>query len=255
MRDHENGCLILAVHGLDALEQQAGVLGIERAGGLIGQDDGRVGHQGAGRGHALLLAAGHLIRILVEHPGDIQTLRDLLHPGKRLLGGDAGDGERQGDVLAGRQRIEQVGVLENEAQLLATETCELGMLHARDVGAVDDHVAARHGIDGGHAVEQGGLAGSRGAHDAHELALVNREGHIGQRSRHVVAAAVHLLDVIDLEHGHARSHGGTAGDAHARDLGFRHMGAVLTKCHLNHSFHKLSIRGELIGQPWRAVRA
>ena len=49
--------------------------------------------------------------------------------------------------------------------------------------------------------------------------------------------------------------GGATGGTHARDLGFRHMGAVLTKCHLNHSFHKPSMRGELTDRPWRAARA
>ena len=43
----------------------AGV-GVQSAGGLVGQDDRRVAHQSPGDGHALLLAAGELVGQVLE---------------------------------------------------------------------------------------------------------------------------------------------------------------------------------------------
>lgn len=70
-------------------------------------------------------AAGELVGILVEHVRDVEAAGHLLHAGERLAGGDAGDGERQGDVLASGEGVEQVRVLEDEAKLLAAKAREL----------------------------------------------------------------------------------------------------------------------------------
>ena len=72
----------------------------------------------------LLLTAGHLVGILVEHLTDRQARCHILHTGRDLCRVCAGDGERQGDVLARRQRIEQVGVLEDKAEFLRGGTAK-----------------------------------------------------------------------------------------------------------------------------------
>jgi len=45
-------------------------------GGLVGQDQGRVGGDGPGDGHALLLAAGKLARVMIEPVGQVEGLED-----------------------------------------------------------------------------------------------------------------------------------------------------------------------------------
>ena len=154
MGHHEDRGARALVHALEALQQQPRVLGVQGARGLIGHDHGGLGHEGAGRGHALSLAARHLVGILVQHPRDAQLLGCRLGAREHLAGGHAGDGERQGDGLARGERVQQVGILEDEAELLAAEARELSGAGARDVGAVDEYLAARGGVDGGHAVEQ-----------------------------------------------------------------------------------------------------
>ena len=47
------------------LEHMGGVGRIEGAGGLVGQDHERLGHDGPGQGHALLLASRHLDRPVI----------------------------------------------------------------------------------------------------------------------------------------------------------------------------------------------
>ena len=81
MRDHEHGGALAAIEGLQALEQQASALGIEGTGGLVGHDHGRVGDKRTSRGDALLLTAGHLVGILVEHLTDGQARCHILHAG------------------------------------------------------------------------------------------------------------------------------------------------------------------------------
>ena len=64
MRDHDDelipGYLLEDIHDLH------GGLGVERAGRLVGKQDIRVVHERAGNGDALHLAAGHLVRLLIE---------------------------------------------------------------------------------------------------------------------------------------------------------------------------------------------
>ena len=106
----------------------------------------------------------------------------------------------QGDVLACRERIEQVGVLEDKAQLLAAELRELGLLHARHILAVDANGATRGAIDGRHAVEQRRLARARSAHDAHEFAAVDGKADVVERAGHVAQRSIYLFEMRDLQY-------------------------------------------------------
>ena len=56
--DHQDGLVELAAGLAEHLEDSVGVLGVEVAGGLVGEDDGGAVDEGAGDGYALLLAAG-----------------------------------------------------------------------------------------------------------------------------------------------------------------------------------------------------
>ena len=165
MRDHEDGRLAVSVELLELLEQQARVLGVEGAGGLVGHDDGGLGDERPGGGDALLLATRHLVGVLVEDLADAQAGGRLLDASEHLAGRDAGDGERQGHVFPCGQGVQQVGVLEDEAELLAPELRERAAAQPCHLAPAHEHVAACGRVDGRDAVEQRGLAGARSAHD------------------------------------------------------------------------------------------
>lgn len=57
LRDHHDGGVQLCVQHLERFKEDGGVARIERAGGLVGKDQLRVGDDGARRGNALALAA------------------------------------------------------------------------------------------------------------------------------------------------------------------------------------------------------
>ena len=80
--------------------------------------------QGAGDGHALLLAAGELGRAVaqpVAQPDASST--SVVEPGVVELA--SGDRQRQHDVLGGGQHGQQVERLEDEADLVAAQLREL----------------------------------------------------------------------------------------------------------------------------------
>ena len=61
--------------------------------------------------------------------------------------------------------------LEHETDVLVAEARQRLLTEGRDVGAVDDDGAAVGAVQRADDLQQGGLAGAAGAHDAHHLAL------------------------------------------------------------------------------------
>ena len=112
-------------------------LGVEVAGGFVGEDDGGVVDKGAGDGDALALAAGELVG-LVHHAGaEIDGLEDGLCALEALGGGGAVIDEGQLDVVQRGGAGEQVEGLEDEADLLVADAGELVVVERGDVVAVE----------------------------------------------------------------------------------------------------------------------
>jgi hypothetical protein len=77
-------CVIAAqplVQVAQNLEHRFGVFAVEVAGGLVGQQDGRVVHNGARDGHALLLSAGQRIRLVIQPAGDAEQAQHFVELG------------------------------------------------------------------------------------------------------------------------------------------------------------------------------
>ena len=106
----------------------AGQFRVEGAGGFVEIDDLGAGGESAGDGHALLLTARQLTRVVVGPVGETDLFQHLHADGIGLCFGHLpGDDEALGDVLQGRFVAEEVVVLEDECRLAA---------QARDAGAV-----------------------------------------------------------------------------------------------------------------------
>ena len=113
VRDHDDELfmrdLLQDVHDLD------GGLRVERAGRLVGQQDLGVVDKGAGNGHALHLAAGHLVRALVELVAEADLLQRLRGASAPFGLADAGERQRQLDILQHGLVRDEVIALEDEA--------------------------------------------------------------------------------------------------------------------------------------------
>ena len=120
MRDHEDGGSPL-VEVRKRFEQLARRFRIERAGGLVGQDDLRLAHQRTGDGHALLLASGQLVRQVVLAPFETHERELLAGTGVGLFQAYPGIAQRQLHVLERRELAQQIKALEHEPYLFVAD--------------------------------------------------------------------------------------------------------------------------------------
>lgn len=104
------------------------------------------------------------------------------------------DGEGQADVLLQSQCVQQIEVLEDEAQLLPPEAGQFGGGQIGDILSVQQDMPRADGIDGGDAVQQRGLAAAGGAHDGDEFPLLYFEADAVEGFGDVVFAAVIFFD-------------------------------------------------------------
>src|SRR5688572_24110068 len=115
--------------------------GIEAGGGLVEEDDLRLGHQRARDGHALAHAAGYLGRIFRLHALEpdlaergIDALDDLRAGQAQLLA------QGEGHVLTARHGVEQRAALEDDA-VTPPDIVERAPAEPRHVHVVDEDAA------------------------------------------------------------------------------------------------------------------
>ena len=223
MRDQNHGHAV-AGELLDSLQDFASELGIERRGDLVEQHDLGLHRQRTGNGCALLLTAGHLLRVggrLVLQAHALQRLhRDRL--GIRL--GSALHADlRQRDVLHHRQVREQVVALKHDANVL-TQGAQVA-LAVMDLVAADRDAAAVDDFQPVHAAQGRALAGTALANDGHHFAgidgKVNPAQHMG-----CAEAFVHVLQFNDGLHSvsfRGRDSSATTGNTWQSRAGWRNQ--------------------------------
>jgi hypothetical protein len=201
MRDHDDRRALLGGEfGEQSPEFGAGVR-VEVAGGFIGQKKGRRVQKRSSNGDPLLLAPRQGVRAMVCTGRDSQTLEEfgaaLVECAGVITREDAGEL----DVLASRQRGDQVELLEDDPDLLAAEE-RRGVLIERVDRLARDHDLASVGlVERGEEVEEGGLARARGAHDGIEARLGNVEVDAAERRDFAIPEVVGLMNVGAAEHG------------------------------------------------------
>ena len=172
---------------------------VKVAGGLVGQQDLRVVHIRTGDGHALLLATGQLMRIVLLFAGKTHGVQHLGH--QRLNGGTAGTDhlERERHVLPHGFVVEQLVVLEHEAQRTAV------MRHLT-VGDTAQVVAGHTNLTAGglllaqQQAQQRGFTGSGCAHQEHEVATLYAE--VDAIKRGPSALRVNLGHIVQCNQSH-----------------------------------------------------
>ena len=87
MGDEDEGGAFDAVEVEEEFEDVRAVGGVEVAGGLVGEDDGRAEDEGAGEGDALLLAAGELDGVVVHAVAEADGGEELAGAGEAVGSG------------------------------------------------------------------------------------------------------------------------------------------------------------------------
>ena len=83
VRDHDDGLAVLPAQRPQQIENLVGGLAIEVAGRLVADQERRVGHQRAGDGDALLLAARELGRLVARAVREADDLQRRMRLGSR----------------------------------------------------------------------------------------------------------------------------------------------------------------------------
>ncbi len=188
----------LAADALEQLEHGAARLRVERAGGLVGQDEARVLGDGAGDGDALLLATREL-------GGEVVDAVRQAHAGEHVVDRQRVDANlaRQLDVLARGEACDEVVELEDEAHVVAPVEGKALLVELRDVAPVEENLPRGGLLHAAEHVEHRGLAGPRRAHDEHEFAALELQVDAVGGAHGGRPLAVDLGDVAELDERHA----------------------------------------------------
>ncbi len=179
VRHHEHGEAALLVEAAKQGEYLIGGLGIEVAGGLIGEQQHRPVKQRAGDRHPLLLPSRKLGGLAppllgLEPDGSEQGLG--LDAKRRRQAPPVTGEARQQHVLEGAEGGEEVMELEHEAERLAAKPRALGLLHLARRPLEQEHFAGAWPIEQPEQVEEGALA--RAGRPDQRGELPAREGEI-----------------------------------------------------------------------------
>ena len=172
MGHKEHGLAVRRPQRKQQVAHHAARLRVQRAEGLVHEQDGGIADEHLGERHALALAAGELMGIAINKTGEAHTRQQGPSPLTRLRGRHAPHFQRHGHIgqrgLPGHERV----LLEQIARLRRD---------ARDPAAMDPGEASGGGQKPRHHIQQGGLAAARGAHDGNELACGDLQRNPGDR--------------------------------------------------------------------------
>lgn len=182
VRDDDDGDAELFVDVADQLEDLARGLGVERARGLIAEQNLRICCERAGDGNALLLTAGELRRIglgFVLEPHDVEKLqRPLLTP--LLLSPQSGKFHRKADVSEAVSLHEQVEALKDHRNVMPRRAQLCGG-HRVEPLSVHDDLALGRTLEHIDAAHERRFSGAAHADDAVNVTVRYGEGDVLER--------------------------------------------------------------------------
>jgi hypothetical protein len=175
--------------------------GVERAEGLVEEEEAGLGGEGARERHALALAAGELVGVALAEAVELDEREELGHPRRDLGPRAAADAQGEADVLGHRHVAEEGVVLEHHAHV------PLAGGDRRDVLAAVPHLAGVGRLEPGDDAEEGGLPAAGRAEEGDELTLRDLERDVPEDGVPVEG----LREALDLDaHGALASSGAAA---------------------------------------------
>ena len=123
-------------------------VGVQVAGRLVGEDQRRVGDDGPGDRHPLLLAARHLARQVTHAVGHADLGQGRLGPLAAGFGSDPGVGQGKLDVGQRSRARDQIEALKDEADLPVAHLGQRQLVEVAHVDAVEPVPARRRGCRG-----------------------------------------------------------------------------------------------------------
>ena len=169
---------------------------VEIAGGLVGHEEHGIVHERARDRHALLLAAGELLRIARPLAREPDLREQPAHARRNPLARRAGHLERERDVLLGGAILEQAKVLEDDADP-AAQPRNLRARKPRGEAAAHAHFARSRRLLDDHEAQDRRFPRAARPREKRELTLVDAEGHVVESES---GARIFLDDVRKSDH-------------------------------------------------------
>ena len=201
MRGHDDGSAG-AVDGIQHFHNAQRCGRIKVSGRLVGQQDLRMVHIRSRDGHALRLTAGKLMRIAVFLAGKPNRLQYFRH--QRFDGGTAcaDHFKCERHILPHRFVVQQLVILEDEADR-TTIMRHLPCGQASQIVACDADLAVRGLLFTQQQAQQCGFAGTRCAHEEHEIPSIDVEVDVIQRRPGTFR--IHLAHMFKRNQRHRRT--------------------------------------------------
>lgn len=172
---------------------------VEVAGRFVGEEDFRAVDEGAGQGHALLLAAGELRRVVSGAVAEPDAGEDFV--GSLLRAAHAAQFERHEDVFQRGQRGKELETLEDESGGGIAQGGDGVLIEFVETASVELDVSGGRPVQTGAESEQGGLATAGGSDDGAVRTGGDVEVDAGENGERTSAAAVGFAEAAHGEEG------------------------------------------------------
>src|SRR5215211_4040128 len=204
--DHHHRHPALAVEAGQQFQDLLARARVEVAGGLVGQQHGRVADQGPGDGHPLLLAPRELGGPVLEPVPEPDRGQGLGGQPPPLGPAKAPVDKGQADVGDRRGPGQQLEVLEHEPDDPVADRGQLVLGQPGDVAAVEAQGPRGRPVQPAEQPQQGRLARPARPHDGHRVAPLHPQVDPVQGPHPDPVQAVDLAHLNSLDHGLLASH-------------------------------------------------
>ena len=199
VRDDNDGLVLFLVESFEQFHHFHACLGVECAGGFVGEDDFRIGDERAGDSHALLLSTRHLVGIVVGPGQQVEAFEIFQCHLMAFAARHTLIEERQLHVLYRCLEADEVKALEDEADEVVAVFGGATLTEIFDERAVEDVLATVVVVENAQDVEQRRLAGARRSHDGDELALLYVKADAFEHVQWL-STKVGLVDIVKMYH-------------------------------------------------------
>ena len=198
--DHQRASPLLA-QPFQEVHHPSGRAFVQIPGWLVREDDPGIVGKGSRHRHALELPAAEASRTVGRAIGEPDLPQQAIGVVSPVPARNPGQGQGYLDVLPCGEHRQEPEVLEDEADPLSAETCQVATTQVRHVLTGDEHAAALHGFQAAQDRQQRALPSPGDAGDGRIAARLQLHVHTtqdGQRSRPV---AVLMSQAPHADHG------------------------------------------------------
>ena len=170
VRHHDDGDAAL-VQGLKHLHDIGAGAAVEIARRLVRQQQGWLVDNRSCDGHALLFAAGKLVRMMIGAARQADQFERLYGPfaSRACAGPGSRVQHRQLDVLQRRSATQEIETLEHEAEFLIADVRQFVVIKLRHIHVLQEIPACGGTVETSDEVHEGRFSRAAGAEDGHKF--------------------------------------------------------------------------------------